>query len=355
MSNNLEDQYLEAVAAAVASKVSAEMNNALLRIFREDEVSITLSQLYPTKAPGLDVLAKRLKLILPHIISETQGAFVPGHLIKDNVLVAFDINHYFKGKTWGKTGHASLKLDMSKAYDRVKWILLEKMMKALGSAERWVELVMKCVKSVSYSVVFNAEQLDDSLFFFHAMRDEAMAIREILHIYEKASVQQVNIDKSALVLSKNTSPETAQMLSDILRIQAKGTTRQISWIAYNHRKVKEVNLRQHKGEILAEAARLEGEISISSRDIWNCQPQTFGGGKRKVHRTRWGLMCKRKERGGMGFHNLEAFNLAILGKQAWLIFQYQDSLLHKVCKSRYIPVPRFQYQDSLPNSGVRII
>ena len=48
------------------------------------------------------VLANRLQKILPNIISEEQSAFVSGHNITDNILVAFEILHYMKRKHSGQ-------------------------------------------------------------------------------------------------------------------------------------------------------------------------------------------------------------------------------------------------------------
>ncbi|KAL0463453.1 UNVERIFIED_CONTAM: hypothetical protein Slati_0232900 [Sesamum latifolium] len=72
------------------------------------------------------VLANKLKSCLDSIISSSQSTFVPGRLITDNVLIAYELNHLLSHKTWGKVGHVSLKLDISKAYDRVEWCLLER-------------------------------------------------------------------------------------------------------------------------------------------------------------------------------------------------------------------------------------
>lgn len=48
-----------------------------------------------------------------------------------------------------------MKLDISKAYNRVEWGFSRKMLLTMGFDGRWVNLFMCCVSSVSYSFIIN--------------------------------------------------------------------------------------------------------------------------------------------------------------------------------------------------------
>ncbi|KAK3193017.1 hypothetical protein Dsin_024327 [Dipteronia sinensis] len=69
-------------------------------------------------------MANHLKGFLPKIISPNQSAFVLGRLIFDNVLVGFELFHSIGKRKKGKKCFIALKIDMSKAYDRVEWSFL---------------------------------------------------------------------------------------------------------------------------------------------------------------------------------------------------------------------------------------
>lgn len=110
------------------------------------------------------VLANRLKQTLPKMILEFQSAFVLGWAITDNILVAFKIIHSMKRKSIAKVGDLALKININKAYDRLDWGFLEQMMLKLGFKQKWVDLVMLCVKSVEYFVLVNGELVGPIIF-----------------------------------------------------------------------------------------------------------------------------------------------------------------------------------------------
>ena len=102
-------------------------------------------------------VANRLKTVLSSIVSENQSAFTKGRFITDNILVAYETMHHISQKRIGKIGEMALKLDTSKAYDRVEWACLKGIMEKLGIHRRMVEVVMRCVCTVTYSIRINGQ------------------------------------------------------------------------------------------------------------------------------------------------------------------------------------------------------
>lgn len=66
------------------------------------------------------VLVHRFRRVLHYCIEDTQRVFVSGRQVTDNILVAYEILHSFKKCRGTSQEGFALKLDMSKAYDRVE-------------------------------------------------------------------------------------------------------------------------------------------------------------------------------------------------------------------------------------------
>ncbi|XP_015931910.1 uncharacterized protein LOC107458226 [Arachis duranensis] len=103
------------------------------------------------------VLVGRLRKVLDQIISPVQSAFVKGRLIQDNIVIVQEAFHTLNRKGNSGSKDLAMKLDMNKAYDRLEWKFLQKVMEELGFSNEWVRLVMSCVKSATYRFKINGK------------------------------------------------------------------------------------------------------------------------------------------------------------------------------------------------------
>ena len=173
------------------------------------------------------------------------------------MLVAFETMHCIDRRRKGKEALMALKLNMSKAYDRIEWGYLEAMMRRLGFHDRWIALMMMCMTLVTYSVLINGEPkgkiipsrelrqgdpispylfllcaegltamlkkeeaignikgvavcrgaprishllfADDSIVFFRSSLDEASRVMKVLEDYEGDSGKRLNKEKTSLL------------------------------------------------------------------------------------------------------------------------------------------------------------
>ncbi|XP_031120574.1 uncharacterized protein LOC116023707 [Ipomoea triloba] len=311
------------------------------------------------------MVANRMKPLLGEIISDSQSAFIPNRLITDNILIAAEVGHFLNRKRCGAVGWGALKLDMAKAYDRMEWTFLRRMLIALGFAEAWVNLVMLCVTTVSYNFLVNGDIVgqqaeargsfhgcrvtrgappvshlffaDDSLLFFKANAEEAGVIKQCLIEYEGMSGQAVNFHKSSICFSRNTSEVHREEVAVVLGVsQAPNFGKYLGLPSFIGREKRAVfsyiedKIRQRIGSWNKKLISQGHEQVLVG--FWN---------ERGIHWKAWDKLCIPKKYGGLGFKDLRAFNLAMLGKQAWRFLTRPQSLVARVYKARYFPKSSF--------------
>ncbi|XP_060972577.1 uncharacterized protein LOC115717978 [Cannabis sativa] len=180
----------------------------------------------------------------------------------------------------GKNSSMALKLDMSKAYDRLEWSFLRAVLQRIAFSDTWIKLLMTCVSTVFYKFVRGGREIgplipsrdirqgdpllpylfiicaeglssllhryemngsirgckvargapvvshmlfvDDSYVYCKATKQEASNVLSLLRVFEGASSQQVNFAKSFSFFSSNTEASFRTRICGLLGIEEVG-------------------------------------------------------------------------------------------------------------------------------------
>ena len=99
------------------------------------------------------ILAHRLKIILPEAIEPNQSAFLKGRLLLENVLLASKLVNGYHRTT--NSDRATIKFDISKAFDTVKWSFITAVLKAMGLPLQFILWIKVCISTAAFSVSVN--------------------------------------------------------------------------------------------------------------------------------------------------------------------------------------------------------
>ncbi|XP_026417593.1 uncharacterized protein LOC113313084 [Papaver somniferum] len=342
------------------------------------------------------ILANRLKPLLPDIISPTQTAFVAGRHIHDNIIIAHEILFSMKRKKI-KKALVGLKLDMSKAFDRVEWSFLLSFFRQLGFHSDWISLIDQCISTSNISILINGSpsltfsptrgirqgdplspflflfvmeafsrllQLnvdsgclsgirinhhcplinhlffaDDCLLFFEADSTQMQQLQHLLHIFGQASGQVINMQKSTLFFGKHTSNAHKSNIIGILGMKVMGLGEKYLGIPLLLHRSRHKNCQgvidnmNNRLQVFKLPEATLQQMERIQRSYW----WNSYIKPRSQKYISWRKVCLHKRIGGLGLKNLCNYNLAFLAKLAWKLLYNQDALWAKLLKGKHFP------------------
>jgi len=156
------------------------------------------------------VIADRLAVILPSIISKEQRGFVKGRNIKDYIALASEAINVHDKRSFG--GNLALKIDVSKAFDTISWDFLIKVLKQFGFHNTFTNWISSILHSAKISISINGAQHG----YFNCRRGvrqgdplspllfciaEEVLSRSIKKLVDDGKVEQIAASRSKLIPS----------------------------------------------------------------------------------------------------------------------------------------------------------
>ncbi|KAM2204787.1 hypothetical protein ACFX1S_024390 [Malus domestica] len=271
----------------------------------------------------------------------------------------------------------AIKLDMAKAYDRVEWVFLLSMMAKLGFAPLFCNWIKECISTASFNILVNGNSTGFVLPERGLRQGDPLSPYLFLLCTEGLSMLLRNgMERGALHrfrVSPNGNPISHLFFADdsvLFGHASVEEARGIMEVDFGHSKkvvFEEVRdklesrlagwaeqfLSQAGKEVLVKAVAMalpNYAMSYFKLPIGVCRDlekaiRNFwwrGSEQRKgVHWISWERLMKQKQFSGLGFRDIQCFNLDFLAKIGWRLIQNPMSLLATVLKEKYYPGKSF--------------
>ncbi|XP_020874084.1 uncharacterized protein LOC110226497 [Arabidopsis lyrata subsp. lyrata] len=222
-------------------------------------------------------------------------------------------------------------------------------MKRMGFSEIWCKWIMKCITTVTYSVLVNGQPVGNIIP--HRGIHQSDPISPYLYLLRTEGLSALihkSIKSGTLhgFKASRTGPAISHLLfADDSLLFCKATVEECSSllnILHQYEKVsgKEVLLKSIITAIPAYSMscfllpmRIIKQIERAMRGFWWSSSKD----KHKIPWVAWRKITNPKNVGGLAIRDLKDFNVALLAKQSWRLLQQPFSLMARVFKAKYYP------------------
>uniref|UniRef100_A0A803N7C0 Reverse transcriptase domain-containing protein n=1 Tax=Chenopodium quinoa TaxID=63459 RepID=A0A803N7C0_CHEQI len=347
----------------------------------------------------LKCLVKRLRSIIGDLVGDNQKAFVLGRAVNDSCCIGHEMIHRIKKKASSGSYESIFKVDLNKAYDRIKLSFIEKVLTQMNFLGKWIKWIMQCISTASYRIHINGEPsrkivpnaglrqgdplspylfilcmevlsirlnylqhaasikgikfsrsgasishlffADDALFFLKADIKNFSAMKKVLDQFCELSGEMVNLNKSEhmgtyLGCPMDVDGRSTNAFNDIV---SKITCKLSSWKFLSLSQAGKLVL--INGILVAMASHILSAYLLPKcimRKISLLILKFWRSSSMDNRPNNWrktSLLEQHKHDGGIGLRNINNLNLALVFKQAWSIFSNPQLHVSKVFKAKY--------------------
>ncbi|XP_026410523.1 uncharacterized protein LOC113305730 [Papaver somniferum] len=316
------------------------------------------------------ILTNRLKPLLDSLILPYQSAFTANRQIHDNIIISHEILHSFKTmkRKNNKDGFMAIKLDLSKAFDRLEWSFIMSVFKKLGFSIDWCQMIFQCISTISCSILVNGSPGD--VFFPTRGIRQGHCLSPCIFIICMEALSQFLLkgEKENVIqgfkLRKDSPPISHLFFADDCMLFSKASltyARNLMRIINKFAKASGQAINLEKSGFFTSRKMHHKHIKMllktlgSSSEKYLGTPIELSGGLKRIQEEgyfrSWGDIGKSKLNGGLGIRNTYATNRVLIAKLGWRICKNPDQLVAIFLKNKYFPNQNILEIDKAANTS----